>query len=230
MLVIPSIDLEDGRAVKRVRGRRGEYVFVGDPLELARRFSQAPLIHVVDLDGAERGAPANLDVVAAISDAVGGRCQVGGGLRDPASVSRALDLCNYAVLGTLPFTEPRLFDEMAKSFPGRLVVSLDVSEGWVMGGGWTARLLRLEDALRLLEGRDLAAAIYTSIDVEGTGVGPLVADVEALRRVAKRIYYAGGVSSCAHLELLKRAGFDGVIVGYALYRGDLSCVGEGFTY
>ncbi|MCI4465022.1 MAG: 1-(5-phosphoribosyl)-5-[(5-phosphoribosylamino)methylideneamino] imidazole-4-carboxamide isomerase [Thermoproteus sp.] len=230
MLVIPSIDLEGGKAVKRVRGRRGEYVFVGDPLELARRFSRAPLIHVVDLDGAERGTPANLDVVAAISNVVEGTCQLGGGLRDLASVAKALDLCDYAVLGTLPFTAPRIFEEIARSFPGRLVVSLDVLEGWVMGGGWTAKLLRLEDAVRQLEGFDLAAAIYTSIDVEGTGAGPLIADVEALRRVARRIYYAGGVSNCAHLASLKRAGFDGVIVGYALYRGDLSCIGEGFTY
>ncbi|MGC8582155.1 MAG: 1-(5-phosphoribosyl)-5-[(5-phosphoribosylamino)methylideneamino] imidazole-4-carboxamide isomerase [Thermoproteus sp.] len=230
MLVIPSIDLEGGRAVKRVKGRRGEYVFVGDPLELARKFSRAPLVHVVDLDGAERGAPANLDAVAAISDIVEGACQLGGGLRDLRSVERALDLCDYAVVGTLPFTEPRLFEEIARAFPGKVVISLDVSEGWVMGGGWTVKLVRLEDALRRLEGLDLAAAIYTSVDVEGTGAGPLLTDVEALRRIARKVYYAGGVSHCGHLELLRSAGFDGAIVGYALYRGDLSCVREDFTY
>lgn len=231
MLVIPSIDLEGGRAVKRIRGRRGEYVFVGDPVELARKFSRAPLVHIVDLDGAERGVPVNLSLAAAVADVLEGACQLGGGLRSEEHVKRTLDICEYAVVGTLPFNDPGLFKDLAKSFPGRLVASLDVSEGWVMGHGWRTKLLRLEDALELLTaaGR-LAAVVYTSVDVEGTGAGPLMADVRALRRVAERVYYAGGVSSCDHLELLKRAGFDGVIVGYALYKGDLSCVGEDFAY
>ena len=230
MLVIPSIDLEDGKAVKRVRGRRGEYVFVGDPLELARRFSRAPLVHIVDLDGAERGAPANLDVVAAISEALEGACQLGGGLRSYEHVSKALELCDYAVVGTLPFREPRSFEDLARRFPGKLVVSLDVLGGWVMGDGWRTRLMRLEEAIELLERFDLAAVIYTSIDVEGTGAGPLAIDAGLLKRVAKRAYYAGGISGCGHLDIIKRAGFDGAIVGYALYRGDLSCVGDNFMY
>ncbi len=230
MLVIPSIDLENGRAVKRVRGRRGEYVFVGDPLELARRFSQAPLVHIVDLDGAERGAPANLDVVAAISEELEGACQLGGGLRSYDHVSRALELCDYAVVGTLPFREPRSFEELARQFPGKLVVSLDVLDGWVMGDGWRTKIMRLKEALELLERFNLAAVIYTSIDVEGTGAGPLAVDAGLFKRVVSRAYYAGGISGCNHLEIIKRAGFDGAIVGYALYRGDLSCVKNDFTY
>ncbi|MEL9991723.1 MAG: 1-(5-phosphoribosyl)-5-[(5-phosphoribosylamino)methylideneamino] imidazole-4-carboxamide isomerase [Thermoproteus sp.] len=228
MLVIPSIDLEGGRAVKRIRGERGKYVFVGDPLELARRFSKAPLVHIVDLDGAETGTLANIDTAYSISKELEGRCQLGGGLRSLESIGRALEVCDYAVVSTLPFTDWALFKEALRLY-GSLVVSLDVLNGYVMGGGWTKRLLKFDEAVERLRGLDLPAVIYTSINVEGTGAGPLFESVKALRDVADRVYYAGGVSNCSHLDVLKDAGFDGVVVGYALYRGDLSCVKD-FEY
>ncbi|MEZ0249308.1 MAG: 1-(5-phosphoribosyl)-5-[(5-phosphoribosylamino)methylideneamino] imidazole-4-carboxamide isomerase [Thermoproteus sp.] len=228
MLIIPSIDLEGGKAVKRVRGERGKYVFMGDPLELARRFSKAPLVHIVDLDGAETGALINIDIALSISKELEGLCQLGGGLRSLESIGRALDACDYAVVSTLPFTNWGLFREALRLY-GSLVVSLDVLDGYVMGSGWTKRLLKFEEAVERLRGLDLPAVVYTSIDVEGTGEGPLLASVKALRDVADKVYYAGGVSNCSHLDVLKGAGFDGVVVGYALYRGDLSCVKD-FEY
>lgn len=226
VLIIPSIDLEGGKAVKRVKGERGKYVFVGDPVELAKRFSKAPLVHIVDLDGAETGAPANLNVVSLISQIVEGSCEIGGGLRSRDSVKKALSVCDYAVVSTLPFTDRRLFSELAEEFAGRLVVSVDVLNGFVMGDGWRRPLVELKRAVEELSSYDLAAMIYTAIEVEGTGLGPLTASAELLKSVAKRVYYAGGISNCGHLEAVKRAGFDGAIIGYALHRGALDCLGD----
>jgi phosphoribosylformimino-5-aminoimidazole carboxamide ribotide isomerase len=223
--VIPSIDIEGGRAVKRVRGRRGEYVFVGNPLELARRFRRAGLVHVVDLDGAEAGRPVNVAVVEAISRALERRCQLGGGLRSEESIQWALANCNVAVLGSLPFREPRLFAEAAGRYRDSLAVSLDVRRDVVMVDGWKRAALPLSEALARLSGHGVfAALIVTSIDVEGTGAGfraPAVS-VNRMRELARRLYYAGGVRTCRDVEEALRAGFDGVIVGYSLYRGDLS--------
>jgi phosphoribosylformimino-5-aminoimidazole carboxamide ribotide isomerase len=222
--VIPSIDIEGGRAVKRVRGRRGEYVFVGNPLELARRFRRAGLVHVVDLDGAEAGRPVNVAVVEAVSRLLGGRCQLGGGLRSEESILWALENCKTAVVGSLPFTEPRLFAEIAGKYGSRLAVSIDVWRDVVMINGWRRATAPLGEALtRLRDHGVFAALIVTSIDVEGTGAGFRAPAVSAnrMRELARRLYYAGGVRTCKDVEEALRAGFDGVIVGYALYRGDL---------
>jgi phosphoribosylformimino-5-aminoimidazole carboxamide ribotide isomerase len=226
-MIIPSIDIEGGRAVKRVLGRRGEYVYVGDPLALAERFKKAPFVHVVDLDGAEAGRPVNVSVVEKVAEILGGRCQLGGGLRSEEAVKWALSICQVAVVGTMPFKQPELFRVVAAKYGSRLAASLDIRRGRVAVEGWREALAPVEEALEVLRqaGR-LAALIVTAVDVEGTGAGfrPAV-DTAPLREVAERVYYAGGVRTCDDVEAALRAGFDGVIVGYALYRGDLKkCV------
>ncbi|ACB39113.1 1-(5-phosphoribosyl)-5-[(5-phosphoribosylamino)methylideneamino] imidazole-4-carboxamide isomerase [Pyrobaculum neutrophilum] len=227
-MIIPSIDIEGGRAVKRVQGRRGEYIFVGDPLELARRFSRADLVHVVDLDGAEAGRPVNTSIVEKVARELGGRCQLGGGLRSAEAVEWALSLCRYAVVGSMPFKNPSLFASVAARYRSRLVVSLDVRGGFVVTDGWTKAAATPEEAAAAIKPHGpLAALVITSVDVEGTGAGfRLPVDLAKLRDVAARLYYAGGVNSCVDVEKALKAGFDGVIVGYALYRGDLkNCAG-----
>nr|KJR73695.1 MAG: 1-(5-phosphoribosyl)-5-[(5-phosphoribosylamino)methylideneamino] imidazole-4-carboxamide isomerase [Thermoproteus sp. AZ2] len=223
-MVIPSIDLEGGRAVKRIRGVRGRYIFVGNPLELAERFKEAPLVHIVDLDGAEAGRPVNAEVVKAVKAELNGECELGGGLRSVGAIEQALSLCEYAVVGTLPFTNPAEFERARDKFGDRLVVSIDVKGGLVMGSGWAQPLASIEEAAALLSRVRPAAVIYTAVDVEGTGLGPSLKYAELLRGAARRIYYAGGIADCGHLMAVKAAGFDGAIVGYALYKGNLSCV------
>ncbi|MEZ0318475.1 MAG: HisA/HisF-related TIM barrel protein [Pyrobaculum sp.] len=222
-MIIPSIDIEGGRAVKRVQGRRGEYVFVGDPLELAKRFSKAPLVHVVDLDGAEAGMPVNKEAAAAVAAELGGRCQLGGGLRSVKWIEWALTHCAYAVVGSLPFKSPAVFKQAVEKYRERLVVSVDYKGGVVVVDGWRSGAVRVEEAVRLLkEAAPLGGLVVTSVDVEGTGAGAFVkVSVSALREVARRVLYAGGVRDCRHVEDVLKAGFDGVIVGYALYKGDL---------
>jgi len=222
-MIIPSIDIEGGRAVKRVQGRRGEYVFVGDPLELASRFSKAPLVHVVDLDGAEAGRPVNVRTIEAVAKALGGRCQVGGGLRDEASIGWALGICKYAVVGTLPFKNPALFQRVAALYRSRLVASLDYRRDVVLVDGWRSEGAPLGQAVEHLRRLGpFGGLVVTAVEVEGTGAGvALEVAASALREVAERLYYAGGVKNCRDVEKVLKAGFDGVIVGYALYRGDL---------
>ncbi|NAZ34586.1 MAG: 1-(5-phosphoribosyl)-5-((5-phosphoribosylamino)methylideneamino)imidazole-4-carboxamide isomerase [Pyrobaculum sp.] len=221
-MIIPSIDIEGGRAVKRVMGRRGQYVFVGDPLALAERFKKAPLVHVVDLDGAEAGRPVNVAVVENVVEVLGGRCQLGGGIRSEEALRWALSICRVAVVGTMPFKQPELFQMLAAKYGDRLAASLDVRQGRVAVEGWREAAASVEEALNILRrfGK-LAAVIVTAVDVEGTGVGFVGFDVAPLRDVAERIYYAGGIKSCHDVQTALNAGFDGVIVGYALYRGDL---------
>jgi phosphoribosylformimino-5-aminoimidazole carboxamide ribotide isomerase len=221
-MIIPSIDIEGGRAVKRVMGRRGHYVFVGDPLALAERFKKAPLVHVVDLDGAEAGRPVNVAVVEKVAEVLGGRCQLGGGIRSEEALRWALSICRVAVVGTMPFKQPELFQMLAAKYGDRLAASLDVRQGRVAVEGWREAAASVEEALNILRrfGK-LAAVIVTAVDVEGTGVGFVGFDVAPLRDVAERIYYAGGIKSCRDVQTALNAGFDGVIVGYALYRGDL---------
>ena len=221
-MIIPSIDIEGGRAVKRVMGRRGHYVFVGDPIALAERFKKAPLIHVVDLDGAETGRLVNVAVVEKVAEVLGGRCQLGGGIRSEEALRWALSICQVAVVGTMPFKQPELFQMLAAKYGDRLAASLDVRQGRVAVEGWREAAASVEEALNILRrfGK-LAAVIVTAVDVEGTGVGFVGFDVAPLRDVAERIYYAGGIKSCRDVQTALNAGFDGVIVGYALYRGDL---------
>ena len=221
-MIIPSIDIEGGRAVKRVMGRRGHYVFVGDPIALAERFKKASLVHVVDLDGAEAGKPVNVAVVEKVAEVLGGRCQLGGGIRSEEVLRWALSICQVAVVGTMPFKQPELFQMLAAKYGDRLAASLDVRQGRVAVEGWREAAASVEEALNILRrfGK-LAAVIVTAVDVEGTGAGFVGFDVAPLRDVAERIYYAGGIKSCRDVQTALNAGFDGVIVGYALYRGDL---------
>ncbi|MEM1598145.1 MAG: 1-(5-phosphoribosyl)-5-[(5-phosphoribosylamino)methylideneamino] imidazole-4-carboxamide isomerase [Pyrobaculum sp.] len=222
-MIIPSIDIEGGKAVKRVQGRRGEYVFVGNPLDLAKRFSKAPLVHVVDLDGAEAGAPVNIDVVSAVAAELGGRCQLGGGLRSVEWIRWALSRCAYAVVGSLPFKNPEVFKQTVELYRERLVASIDYRGGVVVVDGWRSGVVGVEEAVRLLkEAAPLGGVVVTSVDVEGTGTGAFVkVPVTSLREVAKIVLYAGGIRDCKHVEEVLKAGFDGVIVGYALYKGNL---------
>mgnify|MGYP001770655381 CR=1 FL=1 len=223
-MIIPSIDIEGGRAVKRVKGQRGVYVFTGDPVELAQKFRRALLVHVVDLDGAEAGRPVNTGVISEVARILEGRCQLGGGLRSAEAVEAALSLCRYAVVGSLPFKNWPLFAQIAERHGERLAVSLDYKGGRVLVGGWREEAPSLDAAVELLSrAGPYAAVIVTAVEVEGTGGGVKAEiDVAALRTLAPRIYYAGGVKNCHDVEQALRLGFDGVIVGYALYAGDLS--------
>ncbi|MDP2627847.1 MAG: 1-(5-phosphoribosyl)-5-[(5-phosphoribosylamino)methylideneamino]imidazole-4-carboxamide isomerase [Candidatus Rokubacteria bacterium] len=225
-LVIPAIDLKRGRCVRLVQGRaEKETVFSEDPVATALQWQAqgAPRLHVVDLDGAWAGAPAQAAIVRAIIGALSIPVQVGGGLRDRASVEQVLEAgARWAVIGTRAALDPTFLGEICRACEERIIVSVDASDGRVAVDGWT-RVLDL-DAVALV--RDAAAAgaaavLYTDIARDGTQEGPNLWSTEAVAKVAGiAILASGGVSCLDDLrQLAGIPGVEGAIVGRALYSG-----------
>lgn len=225
-LVIPAIDLKRGRCVRLVQGRaENETVFSEDPVAMALQWQAqgAPRLHVVDLDGAWAGAPAQAAIVRAIIGALSIPVQVGGGLRDRASVEQVLEAgARWAVIGTRAALDPTFLGEICRACEERIIVSVDASDGRVAVDGWT-RVLDL-DAVALV--RDAAAAgaaaiLYTDIARDGTQEGPNLWSTEAVAKVAGiAILASGGVSCLDDLrQLAGIPGVEGAIVGRALYSG-----------
>ncbi|HEU16970.1 MAG TPA: 1-(5-phosphoribosyl)-5-[(5-phosphoribosylamino)methylideneamino] imidazole-4-carboxamide isomerase [Nitrososphaeria archaeon] len=225
MDVMPSIDLEAGRAVKRIRGVRGTGLVLGDPVDLARRLADAGAkwIHVVDLDGAEMGRPLNMGVLRSLKD-LGLMVQYGGGLRTAGDVEAAISAgADRVVIGSAWTLDPSFMDEAASG--GRAVIAaIDERGGRIVHGGWRAESeLTLEDALRILEDMPVAGYLYTQVDVEGTMGGPDVRRVRTLRGLTRRLLVcAGGIASMKDLEELCSAGADGAVLGMALYSGAIA--------
>lgn len=228
MIPIPAIDILDGSAVRLRKGDYGEVTRYGDdPLDTARTWlSQgADLLHVVDLDGARRGAAVNGDVIAKIAGASEVPVQVGGGIRTVEDVDRLLDAgVDRVVIGTAAVTDPDLVDAVIDSHGAdALVIALDARagevalDGWVSGSGVSATSLA-----STFGGVGVVRFLVTSIEVDGTMDGP---DLRLLEDVAgastARVIASGGVGSVADLELLARRmpELEGVIIGRALYEG-----------
>ncbi|ADN49998.1 HisA/HisF-related TIM barrel protein [Vulcanisaeta distributa] len=227
MIIIPSIDISGGYAVKRVRGVRGTELIrlsVDEAIKLTRRFN---FVHIVDLDGAEQGRLVNIDSIARISREFNSKCEVGGGIRTPEVGKEALKLCSKVVIGTAALEGPGAINEFIKSLGYEsVVVSIDVLGNFVMSRGWTKPVGELQAVINSLP--RVHTLIYTAIDVEGTGAGPLISRevIELLRSKADEVFYAGGISTCGHIEQLRDLGLDGVIIGYALYVKGVDCAGS----
>jgi len=231
MNVIPAIDLLEGRCVRLYQGDYGRsQTFNENPVEVAKQWVDqgATLLHLVDLDGAKSGQSTNLNVIEAIVNTINIPCQVGGGLRDRASVSRVLNIgVKRGILGTIAVEKPDIVAELCAEFPGQILVGIDARNGKVATRGWleTSEVLATELAARM---QQLGAAeiIYTDIHRDGTLAGP---NLEALRELAEAISIpiiaSGGVSSIAdllNLLTLEPMGVKSAIVGKAIYTGDVS--------
>ncbi len=231
MNVIPAIDLLEGRCVRLYQGDYGRsQTFNENPVEVAKQWVDqgATLLHLVDLDGAKSGQSTNLKVIEAIVNTINIPCQVGGGLRDHASVSRVLNIgVKRGILGTIAVEKPDIVAELCAEFPGQILVGIDARNGKVATRGWleTSEVLATELAARM---QQLGAAeiIYTDIHRDGTLAGP---NLEALRELAEAISIpiiaSGGVSSIAdllNLLTLEPMGVKSAIVGKAIYTGDVS--------
>ncbi len=173
----------------------------------------------------------NIDSIARISREFNSKCEVGGGIRTPEVGKEALRLCSKVVIGTAALERPGAINEFIKSLGYEsVVVSIDVLGGnFVMSrGGWTKPVGELQAVINSLP--RVHTLIYTAIDVEGTGAGPLISRevIELLRGgKADEVFYAGGVSTCGHIEQLRDLGLDGgVIIGYALYVKGVDCAGS----
>jgi phosphoribosylformimino-5-aminoimidazole carboxamide ribotide isomerase len=208
-------------------GFDSQTVYDADPLEAARRWVQggARALHVVDLDGARTGTPANLEHVARIVGDFDVAVQVGGGLRTMAAVRGAVDAgAVRVVLGTAAFRDVDFLDEAVAELGDRVVVSVDARDGLLAASGWTEQTdIPIETVFERVGGRGVRRFVYSSIDRDGMLTGP---DFDGVRRVAEAVrgsfLYSGGVSSVDDLRALaalRQVNLTGVIVGKALYEG-----------
>ncbi|MCA1683061.1 MAG: 1-(5-phosphoribosyl)-5-[(5-phosphoribosylamino)methylideneamino]imidazole-4-carboxamide isomerase [Actinobacteria bacterium] len=226
MILLPAIDILEGKAVRLARGEfDARTVYDEDPLEAAKRWvaTGARTLHVVDLDGARTGAPANLEHVARIVRAVEVPVQVGGGLRSVEALEATIDAgAARVVLGTAAYTDVDFLDAALERHGDRVVVSVDVRGGYLAASGWTEQTnIPAEVVIERLGARGVRRFVYSSIERDGMLEGP---DLEAVRKIAAVVrgsfVYSGGVSSLEDLKalaLLRQVNLAGVIVGKALY-------------
>ncbi len=230
MLVVPAIDLKGGRCVRLYQGQMDkETVFSQDPVAMARRWEAegAELLHLVDLDGAVSGQPVNRPEIEAILKAVSVPVELGGGIRDLATIEEYLALgVDRVILGTVACREPELVREACRLFPGRIVVGIDVRGEKVAVSGWVDTVeIHFLDLAKLFEEAGPRAIIFTDISRDGTRSGVNVEKTRSLvEAVSIPVYAAGGVSTLEDIrQLLPLAslGLEGVITGRAIYTGSL---------
>jgi phosphoribosylformimino-5-aminoimidazole carboxamide ribotide isomerase len=234
VLVIPAIDLLDGRAVRLAEGDRSRSTIYSDePWTLVGDFARAGAkrIHVVDLDGAFAGAPRQIPLIRRLLDAArefeGVEIEVGGGIRDAAAVEQLIDAgVDKVVIGTLAVREPELVAGLCRRFPNAIVVAIDARDGMVAVEGWTetSTIPAAELACRAAQW-GATALLYTDVSRDGLQVGPAVEATAALQAEVDRVrsdhsvdvIASGGVGSLEHLDALARAGVRAVICGRAIY-------------
>lgn len=228
MLLIPAIDLHEGKCVRLLKGERDkETVYNANPVEVALTWQSqgAKLLHLVDLDGAFAGKPANSAVIAKIVSSLDVPVQLGGGIRDAEIVKGALNLgVSRVILGTAAVENPDLVRELVARYGKRILVGIDAREGIVAVKGWVeTSCWEAVDFAREMQRNGVEEIIYTDISRDGTLEGP---NVEAMGQMAAALQIpviaSGGVSSLEDLYALKEIssrGISGVIVGQALYTG-----------
>jgi phosphoribosylformimino-5-aminoimidazole carboxamide ribotide isomerase len=235
MQILPAIDLRGGKCV---RLRQGDYahetIFADDPVEMALRWAAdgAERLHLVDLDGAKTGRPVNHETVRRIVKHVAIPCQLGGGLRDEASIRLMLDDVGVdrVIVGTQALKQPDWFRAMAESSPHRLALGLDARDGFVATEGWLdVSKTSAIDLARQFAGAPLAAVIYTNIANDGMMQGideATIADMLRLADLGFPVIASGGVTTLDDVRRLaeaskKQPNLVGAIIGRALYEGTL---------
>jgi phosphoribosylformimino-5-aminoimidazole carboxamide ribotide isomerase len=225
MQVIPAIDLRGGHCV---RLRQGDFdqetIFSDDPAAMAQRWESegAARIHLVDLDGAKAGHPVNVDAVRQIVALIRVPCQLGGGIRDEATIAAWLEAgIERVVVGTQALRDPEWFGRMATAYPDRLLLGIDARDGRVATQGWleTSSITALTLA-RQFDALPIAGIVYTDIARDGTLEGPNLEAIGAMAEAVRSpVIASGGVGTLEDLTRLATLPIAGCIVGRALYDG-----------
>jgi len=231
MLIIPAIDLKDGKCVRLRQGRmEDDTVFSDDPVSMAKRWVDAGArrLHLVDLNGAFEGEPVNGDVVRAITQAFPELpVQVGGGIRDAETVEAYLVAgVEYCIIGTKAVREPEFVERVCKQFPGHIIVGIDAKDGMVAVEGWAeVSDVKAVDLARRFEDSGVSAIVYTDISRDGMMQGVNAEATAALAgSISIPVVASGGITDMDDIHrLLKVAdsGIDSAITGRAIYEGTL---------
>jgi len=231
MLIIPAVDIKNGKCVRLLQGRMDqETVFSPDPAAMALKWAQAgaELIHVIDLDGAFAKHPQNMEAIAKIVKSVDVPVQLGGGIRSIETIRMVIEMgVERVIIGTRAVQDPEFVKNACDEFPGRIVLGIDARKGLVAIEGWSQTTrVRAIDLAQQFEASELAAINFTDIHRDGMLTGP---NIEETRIVAEGtripVVASGGVSNITDIQRLlelESAGVVGVIVGKALYSGTLS--------
>jgi phosphoribosylformimino-5-aminoimidazole carboxamide ribotide isomerase len=230
LIVIPAIDIKNGRCVRLRQGRMSDETVYSDfPEEVAARWYSkgAERIHIVDLDGAVKGRPVNSDTIKKIVKAVQVPTQLGGGIRDLDTIKSYLDLgITQVILGTVAYKNPELVTDACNLFLGRIILGIDASKGRVAVEGWVERTeITPAYMAKRFENDGISAVIYTDIQRDGMTSGP---NIEATKELAEAITIpviaSGGISGTDDIRKvmsLEKYGVTGVITGRALYEGTM---------
>lgn len=233
MLVLPAVDILDGKCVRLFQGRLDSVkVYADDPLDMAMKWKEkgASWLHVVDLNGAVSGEPKNLDKAKEIIEKTGSNVQFGGGIRDMVALERVFSAgVKRVVFGTTIITHPEIVAEACLKFDGAVAAAVDARSGKVAVSGWKEGTeypaLQIVEELKIL---GLSRLVYTDISMDGTLRGINFEGVKAVcERAGIPVIYSGGVSSLDDIRKLKELepfGVEGVIVGTALYEGSFDLV------
>lgn len=230
MIIIPAVDIKNGKCVRLLQGRMNdETIYSDDPEAMALKWAQigAQLIHVIDLDGAFAKSPQNIEAIRKILKSVMVPIQLGGGIRNEETVHMYLKLgVNRIIIGTEAIKKPAFVKRVCEKYPGQIIVGIDARQGKVAIDGWT-HTTRIEviELAKEFEGCGVAAINFTDIQRDGMQTGP---NIDATLRLAEAVTIpviaSGGVSSIEDIKNLlplEKKGVAGVIVGRALYSGQL---------
>ena len=225
MIILPAIDIYEGKAVRLFKGDYSMMtVYSEHPEEIGADFARcgAEWVHIVDLEGARSGETPNLSVISGIIDSCGLKAEVGGGIRSMAVIEEYLNAgVSRVVLGTAAVNDPQLLDEAVRHFGEKIAVGVDIKNGYVAIKGWTEKSsVKAMDFCKDLQERGVSTIVCTDISRDGAMKG---ANIELYRKMSSKldlnIVASGGVSSEGDVKALREAGLYGAIIGKAYYTG-----------
>jgi len=227
MVIYPAIDIKDGKCVRLVRGEFDKVTeYTGNPVEMALSFERAgaEYLHLVDLDGARSGEPRNMEIISEIAAKLGIPVQLGGGIRTIETIESVLRKgIRRVILGTSAVSNPELVKRAIEKLGDNLAIAIDARDGYVAVEGWekTSGFKAVEFAKKMVS-LGIGTIIYTDISRDGMLAGPnLRAIEEMIKAVGADVIASGGVRSTDDIKNLKEAGASGVIIGKALYTGNV---------
>lgn len=230
MIIIPAIDLKSGKCVRLRQGKEDEVtIFSEDPVATAKKWAAkgAELLHVVDLDGAFQGKPQNLEIVKEIKRNIDIPVELGGGIRNLSTIDEIISSgIDRVILGTSAISNPSLIEEACQKYRGKVFVGIDAKDGWVAIKGWVeVTNQKATQIAKRFEDYGVAGIIFTDIKRDGMLVGPNLESIKEIAQIVDvPVIASGGVSTLKDIEdllAIEQHGIQGVIVGKALYTGDV---------